>query len=165
MKTPLLLSDLDATDFFYCFILLARNFGMCWIGMVKAFSLLLSITLTIDFSYLPFIKLRKFPLILWVFIMIGRRICQWPFLHLVIIINHVGKLVLHVLIWWKRKLLSHVQLFVTPMDYTTHGILQARILEWIAFPFSRGIFPIQGSNPGLPHCRWILYQLRYEGSH
>ena len=25
-----------------------------------------------------------------------------------------------------------------PMDYTGHGILQARILEWVAFPFSRG---------------------------
>ena len=25
-----------------------------------------------------------------------------------------------------------------PVDYTVHGILQARILEWIAFPFSRG---------------------------
>ena len=25
-----------------------------------------------------------------------------------------------------------------PMDYTFHGILQARILEWVAFPFSRG---------------------------
>ena len=25
-----------------------------------------------------------------------------------------------------------------PMDYTIHGILQARILEWVAFPFSRG---------------------------
>ena len=25
-----------------------------------------------------------------------------------------------------------------PMDYTVHGILQATILEWIAFPFSRG---------------------------
>ena len=24
-----------------------------------------------------------------------------------------------------------------PMDYTVHGILQARILEWVAFPFSR----------------------------
>ena len=24
------------------------------------------------------------------------------------------------------------------MDYRVHGILQARILEWIAFPFSRG---------------------------
>ena len=25
-----------------------------------------------------------------------------------------------------------------PMDYTVHGILQARILEWVAYPFSRG---------------------------
>ena len=27
-----------------------------------------------------------------------------------------------------------------PMDYVVHGILQARILEWVAFPFSRGYF-------------------------
>ena len=25
-----------------------------------------------------------------------------------------------------------------PMDYVVHGILQVRILEWVAFPFSRG---------------------------
>ena len=25
-----------------------------------------------------------------------------------------------------------------PMDYTVYGILQARILQWVAFPFSRG---------------------------
>ena len=25
----------------------------------------------------------------------------------------------------------------------------------------QGIFPTQGSNPGLPHCRWILYHLSY----
>ena len=25
-----------------------------------------------------------------------------------------------------------------PMDYTVRGIFQARILEWVAFPFSRG---------------------------
>ena len=113
-----------------------------------------------------------------------------------------------------------------PMDYTVHGILQAGILKWVAFPFSRGssqprdqtqvscigkqvslplappgkpqikycesesglfetpwiyspwnspgqntgvgslsllqgIFPAQGSNPGLPHCRWILYQMSH----
>ena len=28
----------------------------------------------------------------------------------------------------------------------------------------QGIFPIQGSNPGLSHCRWILYQLSHKGS-
>ena len=26
----------------------------------------------------------------------------------------------------------------------------------------QGIFPTQGLNPGLPHCRWILYQLRVQ---
>ena len=29
----------------------------------------------------------------------------------------------------------------------------------------QGIFPTQGSNPGLPHCRSILYQLSHKGSH
>ena len=51
-----------------------------------------------------------------------------------------------------------------PMDYAVHGILQGRILEWVAFPFSRGIFPTQESNLGLPHCGWILYQLSHKGS-
>ena len=51
-----------------------------------------------------------------------------------------------------------------PVDYTVHGILHARILEWVACPFSRRIFPTQGSNPGLPHCRQIPYQLSHKGS-
>ena len=51
-----------------------------------------------------------------------------------------------------------------PMDYTVHGILQARILEWVAVPFSRGSSQPRESNPGLPHCRWILYQLSHQGS-
>ena len=41
---------------------------------------------------------------------------------------------------------------------------QARILEWVAMPSSRGIFPTWGSNLGLPHCRWILYYLSHQGS-
>ena len=32
---------------------------------------------------------------------------------------------------------------------SVHGILQARILEWVAMPSSRGIFPNQGLNPHL----------------
>ena len=28
----------------------------------------------------------------------------------------------------------------------------------------QGFFPNQGSNPGLLHCRWILYQLSHKGS-
>ena len=46
-----------------------------------------------------------------------------------------------------------------PMDYTVHRILQVRILEWVTYPFSRGSSqPTQGLNPGLLHCRQILYQ-------
>ena len=46
-----------------------------------------------------------------------------------------------------------------PMNYTVHEILQARILEWVAFPFSRGssqsgIEPrsptLQGDSPAEP---------------
>ena len=38
------------------------------------------------------------------------------------------------------------------------------ILEWVAIPLLHGIFPIQGSNPELPNCRLILYQLSHKGS-
>ena len=37
------------------------------------------------------------------------------------------------------------------MDYTVHGILQARILEWVAFPFSSPSFlPNPGIEPRTP---------------
>ena len=45
------------------------------------------------------------------------------------------------------------------MYYTVHGILQART-GMGSHSLLQGIFPAQGSNPGLPHCRQILYQLR-----
>ena len=57
------------------------------------------------------------------------------------------------------KLLSRVQLFATPWTNTVPGILQARTLSLL-----QGIFPTQGSNPNLPHCRWILYQLSHQES-
>ena len=84
---------------------------------------------------------------------------------------------------WKWKFLSHVQLFVTP--WAVQAMEFSRPEYWsispekVAIPFSRasfqpsnqtqvyllqGIFPTQGSNPGLPHCRQILYQLNLQGS-
>ena len=39
-----------------------------------------------------------------------------------------------------------------------------RILEWVAYPFSKGL-PNPGINLGLLRCGWILYQLSYQGSH
>ena len=40
----------------------------------------------------------------------------------------------------------------------------AGIPEWVAYPFSMGVFPTQESNQGLLHCRLILYWLSYQGS-
>ena len=98
---------------------------------------------------------------------------------------------------------SFVSNYLHPLGYVVHGILQTRILEWVAFPLSMGIpnpgieprspalladslpaetqgkpkntgvgsvsllqqfFPTQESNWSLLHCRWILYQLSYQGS-
>ena len=42
-----------------------------------------------------------------------------------------------------------------------HGIHQVRVGSCSLL---QGIFPTQGSNPGLPHCRQILYQLSHQGS-
>ena len=44
-------------------------------------------------------------------------------------------------LWRKQMKVNVAQSCLTlcdPMDYTVHRILQARILEWLAFPFSRG---------------------------
>ena len=42
--------------------------------------------------------------------------------------------------------------------FSVHGMLQARILEWVAIPFSRG------SNLSLLHCRQILYHVSHQES-
>ena len=57
--------------------------------------------------------------------------------------------------------LSCIPTLCDPMDCSppgsnVHGILQARILEWVAIPFSRGIFPTQGLNP------YLLCLLRWQ---
>ena len=64
---------------------------------------------------------------------------------------------------WKWQSFSHVWLFVTHKLYSpwnspgqNTGVGSRSLLQ--------GIFPTQGSNLGLPHCRWILYQLSHQGS-
>ena len=52
----------------------------------------------------------------------------------------------------------------SPPGSSVHGIFQARILEWVPIPFSRGVFLAQTSNPGLLHFRQILYHLSHQGS-
>ena len=39
---------------------------------------------------------------------------------------------------------------------SVHGVLQTRMLEWVAITFSKVIFLTQGSNSGLLHSRQIL---------
>ena len=66
---------------------------------------------------------------------------------------------------WVTEWVKVAQLCPTvcyPMDYTVHGILQARILEWVASP-SPADLPTQGLNRGLLHYRQTLYQLSYQG--
>ena len=45
----------------------------------------------------------------------------------------------------------------SPPGSSVHGILQTRVLEWGAIAFSQGL------NPGLLHCRQILYHLSQQG--
>ena len=52
----------------------------------------------------------------------------------------------------------------SPPGSSVHRILLARILEWVAIPFSRGIFLTQGLNLGFPHWRQIIYLLNHQES-
>ena len=62
----------------------------------------------------------------------------------------------------KWKLLSRVRLFATP--WTIPFVEFSRPEYWSgSFSLLQGIFPTQWSNPGLPHCRRILYQLSHKG--
>jgi len=48
------------------------------------------------------------------------------------------------------------------MDSIVHEILQARILEWAVFPFSRGSSN-SGIEPRSPALQAESYQLSYQG--
>ena len=67
------------------------------------------------------------------------------------------------------KSLSRVQLFATSWTVACTRLLY----PWNFLGKStgegchfllQGIFPTQGSNPGLPHCRQTLYRLSHQGS-
>ena len=60
------------------------------------------------------------------------------------------------------------------LELRPHGLLPARVLyPWNSVgkntgvgshSFLQGIFPTQGSNLGLLHCRQILYHLSHQGN-
>ena len=75
-------------------------------------------------------------------------------------------------VWWSwRNILdsnSWISFFLISRSVASdslrpHGILQARILEWVAFPFSRGSSQPRNRTQVL-RCRQILYQLSHQGS-
>ena len=50
----------------------------------------------------------------------------------------------------------------SPPGSSVHGILQARIMEWVAYSLLQGFFLTHESNPGLLHCRQILFHLGHQ---
>ena len=63
---------------------------------------------------------------------------------------------------WKVKgqVLLSCPTLCDPLDFRIHGILQAKILEWAAFPFSRGSSKPRGRTQ-VSACRQILCQLSH----
>ena len=62
---------------------------------------------------------------------------------------------------WKWKSLTCVRLFATPWTIQNSPGLNTGV---DSLSLLQGMFPTQGSNTGLLHCRWILYQLSHKGS-
>ena len=79
-------------------------------------------------------------------------------------VTHV-KYLAYVPLKWKVKVkvTQSCPTLCNPMDYTVHGILQARIVGSLSL--LPEIFPTQESNRDLLHCMRILYQLNYESEH
>ena len=63
----------------------------------------------------------------------------------------------------KWKLLTRVQLFATPGTIQSMEFSRPEYGSGQPFP-SPGNLPKPGIEPGLPHCRQILYQLSHQGS-
>ena len=74
------------------------------------------------------------------------------------------------LLRWKSESVSHS---VVSNSLQPHGLQPVRLFCLWDFPgkntrvgchaFLQGIFPTQGSKPGLLHCRWIFYHLSHQG--
>ena len=52
----------------------------------------------------------------------------------------------------------------SPQSSSVHGILQARILEWVVISFARGSSLIKGSDLGLLHWQTDSLLLNHQGS-
>ena len=85
--------------------------------------------------------------------------------------------------WWKSKETRYAQRLLHPIFMTKWNHLKVKVKVTQSCPtlcnhknspgqntgmgslsLLQGIFPTQGSNPGILHCRWILCQLSHKGS-
>ena len=57
-----------------------------------------------------------------------------------------------------------VRMCCSPPGSTVHGDSPGKNTGVGSRSFLHGVFSTQGSNLGLPHCRWILYHLSHQGS-
>ena len=84
-----------------------------------------------------------------------------------LLINEIVYLIMcygHFYFKWKWKSLSLVQLFGDPMGLYSPRNSLGQNTGMGNLSLLQGIFPTQGLKPGMPHCRWILYQLSHKGS-
>ena len=51
----------------------------------------------------------------------------------------------------------------SPPGSSVHGYSPGKNIGVGCHALLQGIFPTQGSNPGLLHCKWILYRLSHQG--
>ena len=91
-------------------------------------------------------------------------ILRWEFL----IWRKVNQIVQHHTIYTEERSESENHSIVSD-SLQPHGLYSPRnspgqITGEGSLSLLQGIFPTQGLNPGLPHCRWILYQLSHQGS-
>ena len=64
----------------------------------------------------------------------------------------------------KVKVAQSCPTLCDPMDDAVHGLLQAGILEWVAFPFSRGSSQPRDQTQVPPALQANFYQLSHRGS-
>ena len=127
----------------YFYVLLPP--GGIWANLMSLRSLALEIYFNMEFSYLT-----KQPLASWWITILWNRLVNSS--------NHCAV----------------VSLSVLSNSLQPYGLLPARLLcpwgfsrqeYWSGLPCPPpGIFPTQGSNPGLPHYRWTLYHLSHQRS-
>ena len=63
-----------------------------------------------------------------------------------------------------NTLLPNVPMGCSPPGSSVHGISPGENIGVGSHSLLQGIFSAQGPNPGLLHCRQILYRLSHEGS-